>query len=350
MPRRNWKVFRFIPYALHSCGLVSKFWRSTLILVAYNSLGMEHVPQEVSARYSSETTDSMANPQLRILHWGRSSATNNILDPEDFVALKSIEHLEITGWNVSGGALGDTLKSLSGSLTKLSVFMVRGAEDGIFLIMSTGVPQPAGFAQFRPNLKNLSITFDANVDLDRFPRTITYCPALDALYLRDYGSSINKVDLSSRLIRDAIESGPGKPVTLCLALFEARPRLISTVLLNALTVENLKITYIARAINTDRILALLCGCSQLNKVFTLFMQGRAGSNIDILHKLRSKPWGCTGLARFELHIPGDQLGSTNNGATGEAEDEDWVGFDVASLISRTYGWRLHPQKSNYQRV
>ncbi|KAG9072962.1 hypothetical protein KI688_000743 [Linnemannia hyalina] len=242
--------------------------RSTLILVlwhAYNSVGMEYVPQEVIARYSPHFRIVYVldcNPgdlhctkfvELHlILHWDRSSTTNNTLDPEDFAGLKNIEHLGIT----------------------------------------------------------------------------------------DYGASVNKVGLSSRLIKDAFGSGPGKLVTLCLALFEAGPRLISVILLNGLTMENLKITYIARAINTDKILAVLCGCSQL----------KGGSDIDILHKLRSKPWSCTGLARFELHIPGDQSGGTRNGATGEAEDEDWVGFDVASLISRTYGWRLHPQKSNYQRV
>lgn len=99
----------------------------------------------------------------------------------------------------------------------------------------------------------------------------------------------------------------------------------------------------------DTILALLSGCSHL-KVFTLFTRGSTRSNIDIIHKLGSKPWSCTGLARFELHISGDQSRGTSNGATGETQDEDWVEFDVASLISRTYGWRLYPRKSNYQGV
>lgn len=419
----------FIPHALHSCGLVSKFWRLTLIPVlwhTYDSVGMEYVPQQVIARYSlhfrivyvldydpgnlhctnlvelnlsSSSSRSpimsvdaqrqliLANPRLRILHWGCSSTTNNNLNPEDFAALKNIEHLKISDWNVSGGALGDTLKRLAGSLTKLAVYMVRGAENGVCSTMPTGVddsgnaneangesmrdsntlflpmirtiyisespplgPQPADLVRHCPNLRNLSITLGANTNLDLLARTIrTYCPALDALYLREYGSSTNRVDRSSRLIVDTFGSGPGKLATLGLSLIEAGPRLISAILLNASTLENLKITYVARAADVNAMLTLLCGCSQL-KVFTLFTPGRTSSDIDTIHKLGSKPWGCAGLARFELHISRDQSRGTSNGATGEDEDEDWVGFDVASLISRMYGWRLHPRKSNYQRV
>ncbi|KAF9329842.1 hypothetical protein BGZ91_000380 [Linnemannia elongata] len=431
-PRRVLEVIRFRPHTLHSCSLVSKVWRSTLIPIlwhTYDNVGMEYVPQEVIARYSLHfkkvyvrdhdpgnlhctnlvelhlsslspispmmSVDAqrqliLANPRLRILHWGCSPATNNTLDPDDFAALKNIEHLGISDWNVSGGALGNTLKGLAGSLTKLSVFKVRGAEDGILSIIPTGVddngntntvsgelmrdndtlvlpiirtifisrappfgPQPADLVRHCPNLRNLSVALGANTDLDRLSKTIrTHCPTLDALYLLEYGSSTNKVDRSSRLIMDTFGSGPGKLATLCLTLIEAGPRLISAILLNASALENLKITYVTRTIDMDGVLTLLRGCSEL-KVFTLSMQGRPCTDIDIINKvdkLGSKPWGCGGLKKFELHISGDHSRGKSNETTGEAEDEDWVGFDVASLISRTHGWCLHHRKSNYQGV
>lgn len=285
----------FIPHTLHSCSLVSKFWRSTLIPVlwhTYDGVGMENVPQEIIAYYSLHfrivyvldydpgvlqctnlvqlnlsssslrspmmSVDAqrqliLASPRLRILHWRCSSTANNTLDPEDFSALKRIEHLTINDWNVSGGALGDVLKRLAGSLTMLAIYAARGAEDGVFSTMRTRVgesgntykasgesmrdidtllsmirtiyisgfpplsPQPADLVRHCPNLRNLSVALGANTDLERLSRTIrTICPSLDALYLQEYGSSTHRVDRSSRLIVDTFGSGPAKLTTLCL--------------------------------------------------------------------------------------------------------------------------------------
>ncbi|KAG0199893.1 hypothetical protein BGX33_011325 [Mortierella sp. NVP41] len=309
-PFRGNLLTLFDPTTFRSCLLVSKLWYQTLLPIlwcAYYSYNMTNIPSSVISKNSphfrifSSACDHlgphmtlaeqrrlvMANKDLRDLYWYGPNKIE-LLEPEDFVRLRSLAVLTILHWDGSGGRVGTILRAVAGTLRELNMHIVNGIQFS---------------------------------------------------------------DYTQTLIRDGPRVKDGRLEVLEIEVMSLNKDLASVIMLHAGTLRIWSIGGVggggggSESVDLGAMLWLLVECTKLER-FSL------DTHIDIsfqvlIDTLTGKSWGFTGLEQLAIKFRGYTDNQTRSVQLKEEEQEDIESGPFISSEVSFMGWYLLSQTTEY---
>ncbi|KAF9087196.1 hypothetical protein BGX29_000963 [Mortierella sp. GBA35] len=383
-PLRGNLLTLFDPTTFRSCLLVSKLWYQTLLPIlwcAYYSYNMTNIPSSVISKNSphfrifSSACDHlgpkgshmtlaeqrrlvMANKDLRDLYWYGPNKIE-LLEPEDFVRLRSLAVLTILHWDGSGGRVSTILRAVAGTLRELNMHIVNGIQ---FSDVSA------------PSLQGIDDDVVGNGRGDQVqnhPGPLVL-PFLETFTMHHHHGSPGVIELldccpnlkSLQIISNLSEGfrriyGPrvkdGRLEVLEIEVMSLNEDLASVIMLHAGTLKSLGIKTIRRvwsiggvggggggggggseSVDLGAMLWLLVECTKLER-FSL------DTHIDISFQ----SWGFTGLEQLAIKFRVYTDNQTRSVQLKEEEQEDIESGPFISSEVSFMGWYLLSQTTEY---